>query len=73
MADWYVIVIAILAAWFIIDMSARIYLMYSPWEDYKEDQTTDPEKSYHEEKEAEAVAILSRYRWGRWLLEQRDK
>lgn len=71
--DWLVIAAAIFAVWFVIDMSARIYLMYHPGEDYKEDRTTDPDKSYRQEKEAEAIKILSRYRWGQWLLKQRNK
>lgn len=73
MPDWITTAIAVLVAWFIIDMTARIYLMYAPSEDYKEDQTEDPDRSYRQEKEAEAVAILSQYRVGRWLLKQRDK
>lgn len=71
--DWLVIAAGIFVAWFVIDMSARIYLMYHPGEDYKEDRTADPDKSYRHEKEAEAIKILSQYRVGRWLLEQRDK
>lgn len=62
-----------LVIWFIVDMAARIYLMKAPWEDYKEDQTESERLSYEEEQEAKAVEILSRYRIGRWLLQEYDK
>jgi len=73
MPDWVTILVGIIVGWFILDMSSRIYLMYAPWEDYKEDRTEDPDKRYRAEKEAEAVEMLSRYRVGRWLLKQRRK
>lgn len=73
MPDWLTIAGSVLVAWFVIDQGARIYLMYTPWEDYKEDKTEDPDRSYHAEKEAEAVEKLSQYRVGRWLLKQRRK
>lgn len=73
MPDWVTYAIGLFILWFIVDQSARIYLMYNPREDYKEDRTQDPENSYREEKEAEAVEFLSRYRWGRWLLKHAGK
>jgi hypothetical protein len=73
MPDWVIIIVSLVVAWFIIDMASRIYLMYAPWEDYKEDRTEDTDKPYRAEKEAEAVEVLSRYRVGRWLLKQRRK
>lgn len=73
MPDWWVIVLGLFAFWFVIDMGSRIYLIWAPWEDYKEDQTESDSLKYREEKEAEAVEILSKYRIGRWLLGQRDK
>ncbi len=73
MPDWVTILVGGIIAWFVIDQGSRIYLMYAPWETYKDDRTEDPQKRYREEKEEEAVEILSRYRVGRWLLKQRRK
>lgn len=73
MPEWWVILFALIVGWFVLDMSARIYLMYHPGEDYKESQTEDEDRAYRKKKEAEAVEKLSQYRWGRWLLNQRGK
>ena len=72
MPEWYMIVLYVFIAWFVIDMASRIYLMHAPGEDYKEDQTdSEMPNAYKQEKEAEAAEILSRYRIGRWILNGR--
>lgn len=68
--EWWLIPIIVFSGWFVLDMVSRAYLIYNPMESYKDDETeTGYHGDYKEEKEAEVLGILSRYRATRWIVE----
>lgn len=71
---WWQVVIVVGVGWFVLDQASRIYLMNSPMETYKNDQTeSDAPNAYRMEKEREAEALLESSRVGRWLLKGKEK